>query len=206
MHKHDEIVVDLLEHDAIAHQMYALLEPLGAELEASTPVAILKALIAAYRAGSGPQTQPGMVALLQEVEGEKDPAAYLATLVERDRKFKAGLERRYSSEVDYSKVSWEDLDGHKTKAPEAAIERYRRGVNAIMEHNRTTADPLHRWFINAAIIRDLVGGRNDKVQAYLATRAEEIDKHHHEFSPALTAKQNNKNMDIKEEIKPPFPG
>ena len=65
---------------------------------------------------------------------------------------------------------------------------------------------MHRWFINAAIVRDLVGGRNEKVQAYLATRAEEIDAHHKEFNPPLTAKLNNKDMDIKEDIKAPFPG
>jgi hypothetical protein len=75
-----------------------------------------------------------------------------------------------------------------------------------MAHNRQTCDPLHRWFINAAIVRDLVGGRNDKVRAYLATRAEEIDKHHKEFSLVLTPKQNNKNMNIKDEIKAPLPG
>ena len=68
-----------------------------------------------------------------------------------------------------------------------------------MHHKSTTSDPLHRWFINSAIIRDLVGGRNENVRDYLKTRAAEIEAHHKEFDPELTAKQNNKNMNIKQE-------
>jgi Telomere resolvase len=203
--KHEEIVTDYMSHDAVAHQMYTLLQPLGEQLGASTPVATLQALIAAYQGGSFP-AMAGVSELLQSVGDEKNPIEYLSTLVERDRKFKAGIASRYSSETDYSTWSWDELDGHKTKAPEAATERYRRAVNAIIAHNRQAQDRLHRWFINAAIVRDLVGGRNEKVQAYLATRAEEIDAHHKEFNPPLTAKLNNKDMDIKEDIKAPFPG
>src|SRR5262249_30216599 len=51
MRKHDEIVLDLLANDATYQQMDALLQPLGQELHTETPVAILQALIAAYRNG-----------------------------------------------------------------------------------------------------------------------------------------------------------
>jgi hypothetical protein len=219
--KHDEIVVDLLEGDSIARQAHALLEPLG--LEAEGTIAQLQALIAAYQGGAAP-AMPGLSELLQslvsnplvikvgekpnevEIKSEVNPVGYLSALVERDRKFKAGIDRRYSSEIDYSTYSWADLDGHKTKDPAAATERYRRAVNAIIAHNRQAQDRLHRWFINPAIVRDLVGGRNDKVRDYLATRAQEIDAHHKEFTPPLVVKLNNKDMDIKEDIKAPFPG
>jgi len=202
--KHEEIVTDYMSHDAVAHQMYDLLAPLGEQYGTDAPVAILQALIAG-QLGNAPAL-PGMTDLLTSIKDEQNPIEYLSTLVERDRKFKAGIASRYSSEIDYSTWSWDELDGHKTKAPEAATERYRRAVNAIIAHNRQAQDRLHRWYINAAIVRDLVGGRNDKVQAYLATRAEEIDAHHKEFTPPLTAKLNNKDMDIKEDIKAPFPG
>jgi hypothetical protein len=224
--KHDEMLVDLLEHDAVAHQMYSLLEPLaeGLGVVGTTPLATLQALIAAYQGGSSPATPNGTSELVQslvhdpltiktgekpnetEINSKDNPVGYLTALVDRDRKFKAGIDRRYSSDIDYTTYAWDDLDGSKVKDPAAATERYRRAINAIMAHNRATNDPLHRWYINAAIVRDLVGGRNDKVRDYLATRAEEIEMHHHEFNPPLTVKQNNKNMDIKDEIKAPYPG
>jgi hypothetical protein len=218
--KHDEIVVNLLEGDSIAHQAHSLLEPLAEQLgPVEGTIAMLQALIAAYQGGNAPAL-PGLSELLQglvsqpltiktgekpnevEINSKENPVGYLTALVERDRKFKAGIDRRYSSEIDYSTYAWADLDGHKTKDPAAATERYRRAVDAIIAHNRATSDPLHRWYINAAIVRDLVGGRNDKVQAYLATRAAEIDAHHKEFNPPLNVKQNNKNMEIKDEYGP----
>jgi len=222
--KHDEIVVDLLEGDTIAHQAHDLLEPLAEQLGTEGTIGLLQALIAAYQGGSSPATTPGTGQLMQdlvsnpltikvgekpnetEINSKDNPVGYLTALVERDRKFKAGIDRRYSSEIDYSSYAWDDLDGHKTKDPAAATERYRRAVNAIMAHNRSTSDHLHRWYINAALVRDLVGGRNDKVQGYLATRAAEIEAHHKEFSPVLTVKLNNKAMDVKDEIKAPLPG
>jgi hypothetical protein len=68
-----------------------------------------------------------------------------------------------------------------------------------MAHNLETVDPMHWWFINSAIVRDLVGGRNEKVREYLLTRAAEIEAHHNSFSPALSQKTNNKNIPITEE-------
>jgi hypothetical protein len=49
--KHDEIIVDLLEGDTIAHQVKALLEPLAEQLGTvgTGPIETLQALIAAYQ-------------------------------------------------------------------------------------------------------------------------------------------------------------
>jgi len=63
----------------------------------------------------------------------------------------------------------------------AATGRFRRVVDAIVAHNFAQTDPLHLWYINAAAVRDLVGGRNDAVQAYLEARRSEIDAHHERF-------------------------
>jgi hypothetical protein len=196
MRRHDEIVSDLVAHDATAHQMYALLQPLAAELdqEEENPVAILQALIGAYRAG-GFSPQPGMAELMREVSDEKDPVDYLRSLVERDRNFKKAIANRHAG-TDYQSLAMKELE--RIKTPEAASERFRRAVDAIMAHNDAQTDPLHLWYINAAAVRDLVGGRNDAVQAYLETRRQEIDEHHKQYN--LTPRQNRKPTRIEDEI------
>nr|MBA2680132.1 hypothetical protein [Ktedonobacteraceae bacterium] len=98
VHSSDEIIVYLLDTDAIAQQLYSLLQPLAEELGTKTdaPVATLQALVAAYTSGvRSPEAdqQAGKVAaLLQEVaaEGEKQPVPYLRKLVDRDKKYKEG--------------------------------------------------------------------------------------------------------------------
>jgi hypothetical protein len=194
---HDRLLVDLMSHDATAHQMYALLQPLAEELnqDAEQPLALLQALITAYRSG-GSAAAPGMAELLAEVSDEEKPVEYLRGLVERDRKFQAAIANRHSK-VDYSTASMADLRS-KYKTPEAATERFRRAVDAIIRHNEAQTDPLHLWYINAAAVRKLVGGKNELVQAYLRSRQAEIDAHHAHYS--LTPKQNDKNMDIASEI------
>jgi len=152
-------------------------------------------LIDAYRSGGGARPAAGMSELLEDVSDEKDPVKYLQGLVARDRKFQTAIANRHSK-LDYSTASLEVL--RDTKTPEAATERFRRAVDAIMKHNNAQTDPLHLWFINAAIIRDLVGGKNELVQAYLKTREAEIEAHHAQYG--LTAKQNRKPVDVKAEI------
>jgi hypothetical protein len=86
----------------------------------------------------------------------------------------------------------------RIKTTEAATERFRRAVDAIIAHNNSQQDPLHLWYINAVAVRDLVGGRNDAVRAYLATRQQELDMHHKQYN--LTPKQNRKPGNIADEI------
>jgi len=195
MRRHDEIVSDLIANDAIAHQMQALLQPLSQELHADGPIATLQALIKAYKAGGNAPAAVGMPELLKEVEDEKEPVAYLRGLVERDRNFKAALAKRHAG-TDYAALPMAELE--RIKTTEAATERFKRAVNAVIAHNNSQQDPLHLWFINAAAVRDLVGGRNDAVQAYLQTRQAELDEHHKQYS--LTPRQNRKAMSITDEI------
>ena len=196
MRRHDEIVVDLLNNDAIAHQMYALLSPLAEELNADGPDATLQALIAAYRSGGNAPAVAGMGELLQEVADEKEPVHYLRGLVERDRKFMKAIANRHAG-TDYATLPMAELE--RIKTTDAATERFRRAVDAIMAHNLAQTDPLHLWYINAAAVRDLIGGRNDSVQAYLETRKDEIEAHHKQYG--LTPRQNRKNMSIADEVK-----
>jgi hypothetical protein len=197
MQKHDEIVSDLLANDATYQQMHAQLVSLSEELNADGPIATLQALINAYRAGGTSLQAQGMTELLQEVsaQGEKDPVQYLRGLVETRRKFDEAIAKRHQG-TDYATLPMSELG--RIKTTEAANERFRRAVDAIIAHNNAQTDPLHLWYINAAAVRDLVGGRNEAVQAYLETRREELDEHHQQYG--LTPKQNRKPSDIKAEI------
>jgi hypothetical protein len=198
MRQHDEIVVDLMNHDAIAHQMYALLAPLSHELHTEGPVATLQALVNASRNGGSAPAAPGLTELLQAVAGEKESVEYLKGLVERDRNFKAAIANRHAG-TDYGALAMSELE--RIKTTEAATERFRRAVDAILAHNHRQTDPLHLWYINAAAVRDLVGGRNDAVQAYLEARKEEIEEHHRQYG--LTPRQNRKNMNLADEVTVP---
>ncbi len=195
MRRHDEIVVDLMNNDAIAHQMYALLQSLSDELHTDGPIATLQALVNAYRNGGSAPAAPGLAELLQDVADEKEPVEYLKGLVERDRNFKAAIANRHAG-TDYGSLPMAELE--RIKTTEATTERFRRAVDAIIAHNLAQTDPLHLWYINAAAVRDLVGGRNDAVQAYLVVREKEIAEHHERFK--LTPRQNRKNMNIADEI------
>lgn len=195
---HDRLIADLINNDAVAHQMYALLQPLAPDLHTGedSPLATLQALIKAYQSG-GSAAAPGMADLMNEIEDEEKPVDYLRGLVARDRKFQTAIANRHS-QVDYATASMADLRG-KYKTTEAAMERFRRAFDAIIKHNEAQTDPLHLWFINAAMIRKLVGGKNELVQTYLRTRQAEMDAHHAKYG--LTAKQNDKGMmDIASEI------
>ena len=98
--------------------------------------------------------------------------------------------------MEYEKLSWAELA--KIRMPEAALERYRRAVDAVILHNRAQTDSLHRWYVNAVIIRDLTGGRNEAVQDYLLTRKEELDAHHEQYH--LTPRDNRKPIKVTEEV------
>jgi telomere resolvase len=199
-HKHDEIIVDYIGHDRTAHQMYEILSPMGQELGAETPVAILKALVDAYRAGGSSPDNQAIGALLSDItdedlKGKETRVEYLKRLIAHDRKFKQAIENRHAG-VDYVNLPFSQLEGIKTE--KAALERFRRAVDAIIAHNEKQTDALHCWFVDAASVRKLVGGRNDMVQDYLRERGEELAAHHAKFK--LDQKQNRKNVDIKEDV------
>jgi hypothetical protein len=131
------------------------------------PIATLQALVNAYRNGGSAPAASGLAELLQDVASEKEPVEYLKGLVERDRNFKAAIANRHAG-TDYGSLPMAELE--RIKTTEATTERFRRAVDAIIAHNLAQIDPLHLWYINAAAVRDLVGGRNDAVQAYLEAR------------------------------------
>ncbi|GHO98819.1 hypothetical protein KSF_088670 [Reticulibacter mediterranei] len=77
--------------------------------------------------------------------------------------------------------------------------RFRRALQAIMYYNdRTDIQEESRWFINPAVIVDLVGGRHAAIKKYLDDHKEEIDEHHKRYG--LSAKFNRKPVDIKKRV------
>ena len=111
-------------------------------------------------------------------------------------KIRAGLAKRHAN-VDYQTLTLAQLGGIKTE--EAANERFRRGVDAILAHNTATSEPLQRWYINAGSLRNLVGGRHPAAKAYLQSREQEIAEHHKKYG--ITEVFHRKPVEIKSMVK-----
>jgi hypothetical protein len=80
---------------------------------------------------------------------------------------------------DYRSMSLTEL--RQMQTPQAISERCRRAVDAIMAYNDAAAMPAMRWYINPAVVVDLVGGRPPDVKEYLTLRRAEIDAHHQKY-------------------------
>jgi len=152
--------------------------------------------------GSAPiQAVQGLVQLLKDAtpdaeKKDETPIAYLRELVEAKREFKKSYEKRHAGK-DYSVMSLEAL--RKTKMPGAAQERFRRACNAIIAYNDQAAIPEMRWFINAAAITGLVGGRPSDAKEYVDARmATDIKAHHEKYG--LHAGVNRKSVTIAERV------
>jgi hypothetical protein len=128
---------------------------------------------------------------------EKTPVQYLSGMLESKRAFRQTYVKRHEGK-EYEAMSLSDL--RNTKTPDAAIERFKRAVDAIMEYNNNV-DEYDRWYINGAVVCELVGGRQsgDKgssANEYLETRRSEIDAHHNSFTPAIRPSINRKPKPI----------
>jgi len=134
-----------------------------------------------------------------EAAGHK-PLAYLETTLEKVGKQREGAKKRKEAfeQLDYQALSFEQLENLKT--PEAAEERTRRAVEAIMEHNQR-ADRLSLWYINAEVILTLVGGSRIFLRQYFVAHAPEIDAHHHQYD--INPRFNHKVVPITDMVKIP---
>ena len=134
-----------------------------------------------------------------EAAGHK-PLEYLETTLEKVGKQREGAKKRKEAfeQLDYQALSFEQLENLKT--PEAAEERTRRAVEAIMEHNQR-ADRLSLWYINAEVILTLVGGSRIFLRQYFVAHAPEIDAHHHQYD--INPRFNHKVVPITDMVKIP---
>jgi hypothetical protein len=141
----------------------------------------------------------GVVQEAAEIRLEHEtPLEALRAAVADKRRFRATYERRSAAnaERDYSTMSLSELA--KIRAPEASIERWRRGVEMIMQYNEQASIPELRWYINAAAVKALVGGRGTEIRRYLQSRQAELDAHHQAYG--LRPSINHGRSNIRERV------
>ena len=190
----NETVSVLLDDHFLLEQVGTLLSPFYGQLGVDRPHAAVEML-----AGL-------LVDAAQDAEGkldaEKKPFTaygYLQSLLEAKRQFLKSYEKRGINK-DFSKMTLTQL--RNTKLPGAAEERFRRAVDSIMAYNDQAGAPEMMWFVNAAVVTDLVGGRPGDAKEYLANeRDEEIKAHHAKYG--LTPGFNRRAMKITSRVTVP---
>jgi hypothetical protein len=203
----NETLSVMVDEHYVLRQMTALLEPMYDQLEVASPLEALQALLGGgFKVSVEKLLQEnwqtsldGVEDLLQDASGDTDgsPVVYLKKLLADKRAFKQSYEKRHAGK-DYSKMSLTEL--RRTKTTEAAQERFRRAVAAIMAYNDSVAEPEMRWYISPAVVVDLVGGRPSDVKEYLLTRRDELDAHHNKFEQKITPGYNRRPMPITQRI------
>lgn len=115
-----------------------------------------------------------------QAAGHEKPLAYLEETLGKQGNQREGARKRMEAleHLEYPTLPFEQLEN--LKSPEAAEERTRRAVQAIIAHNQQ-ADRLALWYINIQAILDLVGGSSPLIKAYLAEHAQEIEAHHLQY-------------------------
>jgi hypothetical protein len=216
---HDEVLALLADEHRVLEQMKTLLAPYqqqsgipaGSHGSPDTQAALeaLKTLLASGAPSVETRLQEQWHASLEQVEGVLEeagrqapegtsPVAYVQELLTKKTNYQQGPVKRqeHYRQTDFTKVPLSQL---KTmRIPEAAHERIRRAVEAIMEHNRAAQHDLDRWSIRIKEIKELVGGRGEIIAAYLKEHQSEIEQHHQEFH--LTEKYNQKPFAITDAI------
>ncbi len=209
---HDEVLSLLADQYRLLEQMSTLLVPYQQQYGTQTPLDTLKALLASggpSRDASDAHLQERWGASLDAVEGLLQEAAaqtpegtapltYVRELLSKQTHYRQGPVKRQEryNQTDFSQVSLSQLKA--MRSPEAAHERIRRAVEAIMLYNRAAHHDLDRWFIRIKEVKELVGGRGEIIAAYLKEHQSEIEQHHQEFH--LTEKYNQKPFAITEVV------
>jgi hypothetical protein len=210
----DALLNTVFDESALYQQMGQLLAPLASSLgmQDHDPIATLRALITA---NAQPQMQQQAVSThlqqrwgvsLEELDevfeqvreaGHKEPLSYVRESLGKRQNFKEGAQKRaeHFQQLDYARMPFSALE--RIKTPEATTERIHRAVLAIMAHNQS-CQPLEYWYINAAAVQGLVGGRYPAINAYLEAHQQEIKAHHDALK--IDSRSNRKIVPIKEMV------
>jgi len=117
----------------------------------------------------------------------------LRAAVSDKRRFRANYAQRSVSlaERDYTSMSMDELN--KQRTPEASQEKWRRAVNDLIAWNDKATMSELRFYINAAVVKQAVGGRGTEIKKYLETRQEEIDTLNqlYKLKPSINYGRNN---------------
>jgi hypothetical protein len=135
------------------------------------------------------------------LSGAADLLTFLLTAGEREASLLRTQVRKHDTQR-YLTVKTSDLAN--IKLPEAAQERIRRAVYAIMSFNEQMAQQERKndlWYITPLLIQNLVGGRKEAINSYLDAHREEIDLHHAQLQ--IVRSFNRKAQSPKEAIPVP---
>ncbi len=124
----------------------------------------------------------------------------LRAAVSDKRRFRANYAQRSVSlaERDYQAMSFEELG--KQRTPEASQEKWRRAVNDLKVWNDKATMSELRFYINAAVIKQAVGGRGTEIKKYLESRQAEIDEHNQRYK--LKPSINYGRTNVRERLYP----
>jgi Telomere resolvase len=144
---------------------------------------------------------PELRALLLEgmaLSGAADLLAFLLAAGEQSARQLRSVARK-SDTHHYAEMPTSKLLG-----PNAAQERLRRGLYAVMHFNEQMAAQGRYndlWFITVQMMQNLLGGRKDAIKAYLEAHQEEISAHHIHYD--IKSHLNRKAQSPREAIPVP---
>jgi hypothetical protein len=182
------LLSQLLDESILYRQGVQLLQPITEQLGTESFLQTLEAVLAPQREQAllDAQFQERWGVSLAEVDalfqmihdaGHTDPLKYVREGISTQENLKAGAQKRQDQfqKKDFSQMPYSQLKDVRASA--AADERIRRAIVAIQKHN-FRAQPVDRWYINAAVINGLINTRFPLINAYLQEHQQEIDMHH----------------------------
>ncbi|BCL84740.1 hypothetical protein ccbrp13_72050 [Ktedonobacteria bacterium brp13] len=189
------LLSQLLDESTLYRQGLQLLQPAAVQLGTESFIQTLHTLLEPHAASgaSGEALDQQFKARwgisLAEVDalfqmihdsGHEDPLAYLQEGVSKQHNLKAGALKRqdHFRHKDFSQVPYSQLKDIRASA--VADERIRRAILALQKHNQR-AQPVDRWYINAAVINGLIYARFPIINAYLQEHQQDIETHHQQF-------------------------
>ncbi len=187
---HDDVLTHLLASNAIVESIQAVTTEQLAEL-----LALLQDAANGLAALQREAKETGATTYTTKKRPiPAGPVAYLSDVLSDMQEFRASYEGR-QKKSDYSTMKTSELTRHKTEA--ASHERFKRAVAAIMLYNDNAPMQEARWFIQASVLVDLVGGSPAKAKEYVDAHPE-IAAHHKQYN--LSPGINRRGIKITERI------
>lgn len=185
------LLTQLLDESIFYRQGVQLLRPVTEQLGTESFLQTLEAVLEPQREQGRLDTQfqerwgvslAEVDALFQMIHdaGHDNPLKYVREGISMQENLKAGAQKRQDQfqKKDFSHMPYAQLKDVRASA--AADERIRRAILAIQKHN-AHAQPVDRWYINAAVINGLIKTRFPIINAYLQEHQQDIEIHHQQL-------------------------